>query len=82
MMSEKEIIDIINGVFEDVNEDILSYEGDNMMEDGIVDSFEIIAIVGGLEEAFNLEIDAEYIEQGYFDSKQGIYKLVGILLSK
>ena len=81
-MSENEMIDIINGILEDVNEDILSYEGNNMMEDGIVDSFEIISIVGDLEEAFNMEIDAEYIEQGYFDSKQGIYKLVGMLLLK
>lgn len=80
MMFEKEIIEKINRIFEDVNEDILTYEGKNLMEDGIVDSFEVIAIVNGLEEEFNIEIDAEYIDKGCFDSKEGIYGLIKTLI--
>lgn len=78
-MNEKEMIDIINEILEDINEDILLYEGNNMMEDGIIDSFELIRIVNELEETFKFEIDAKYISEGYFNSKESIYKLVKML---
>ncbi|MBE5869558.1 MAG: acyl carrier protein [Lachnospiraceae bacterium] len=62
------------------NEDILDYTGDNMLEDGIVDSFEIIAIVGDLEEEFDIEIDAAYVVEEYFGNKDAIIKLMKMLL--
>ncbi len=62
------------------NEEILSYTGDNMLEDGVVDSFELIAIVGDLEDEFDIEIDASYVVEEYFGNKDAIVKLMEMLL--
>lgn len=62
------------------NEEILSYNGKNMLEDGVVDSFELIAIVGDLEDEFDIEIDASYVVEEYFGNKDAILKLMEMLL--
>lgn len=67
-------------ILEKNNEDILNYTGKNMLEDGIVDSFELIAIVGDLEEEFDIEIDASYVVEEYFGNKDVILKLMKMLL--
>jgi acyl carrier protein len=51
-----------------------------MLEDGIVDSFELITIVGDLEEAFDIEIDASYVVEQYFGNKDAILALMKMLL--
>lgn len=63
-------------VLEDVNEDIISYNGKNMMLDGVTDSFEIIEIVARLEEAFHIEIDARDVVETNFLNKDTIVKLI------
>ena len=60
----------------DVNEDVLSYTGDNMVGDGIVDSFEIIEIISEIEEAFDIEIDAKYVTAETLTNVEGIVALV------
>lgn len=67
-------------ILEGNNEEILTYTGKNMLEDGIVDSFELIAIVGDLEEEFDIEIDAAYVVEEYFGNKDAILKLMEMLL--
>lgn len=64
------------------NEDILTYTGTAMMEEGIIDSFEVINIVGELEEAFQIEIDAKYVIPENFANKEAIIALVEKLLRK
>ena len=67
-------------VIEEVNPDILNYTGDNMMEEGVSDSFEIIDIVTGLEEEFDIEIDASLVIAKNFANKESIVKMMeGIL---
>ena len=60
----------------DVNDDVLSYTGDNMVGDGIVDSFEIIEIISEIEEAFDIEIDAKYVTAETLTNVEGIVALV------
>lgn len=67
-------------ILEDNCEEILDYTGDNMVEDGIVDSFTLIAIVGDLEEEFDIEIDASYVVEEYFGNKDAILALMRELL--
>ena len=69
---EEKILEIL----EDVNEEILTYTGKNMVEDDIVDSFELIDIVGELEEAFDIEIDAKYVIEENFGNKDNIIKFI------
>lgn len=69
-------------ILKDVNEDIVAYEGEAMMEEGIIDSFEVIEIVGELEDAFEIEIDAKYVVADNFKNAESIILLVERLLNK
>lgn len=70
-MKEK-IIAILN----DVNEEITKYEGDNLFEDGILDSLKIINIVAELEENLGIEIDASYVTEVNFKTCDAIVNMV------
>ena len=51
-------------ILAEVNEEILDYDGDNLIESGLLDSFQIVDLVGMFEEEFDIEIadeDAETI---------------------
>lgn len=60
----------------DINEEILSYEGDNLFEAGLLDSFQVIELIEELEDAFDIEIDAEYVLEKNFKSIKCIMELV------
>lgn len=75
-MMEERILKIL----EENNADIITYGGDNMIEDGIIDSFEIIGIVSDLEEEFDIEIDAEYVIAENFLNKDAIIRLMKKLI--
>jgi len=55
-MKEK-IVEILR----DINEDIVKYEGNNMLGDMIIDSFDIMQIIAELEEEYHIEVDAKYV---------------------
>lgn len=63
-------------ILADAEEDILTYEGNNMMEDGIINSFAVIELVSDLEDAFDIEIDAKYVIAENFANKETIIALV------
>lgn len=69
---EEKILKILN----EHCEDALDYDGENMVEDGVIDSFSIICIVSDLEEEFNIEIDADYVIAENFKNKEAIFALV------
>lgn len=60
----------------------LDYDGDNMMEDGIIDSFTVINVVSDLEDEFDIEIDAKYVVAENFKNKEAIVALVQRLLDE
>ena len=63
-------------------EEALDYDGDSMMEDGIIDSFAVIQVVSDLEEVFDIEIDAKYVIEENFCNKEAIIELVRRLLEE
>jgi len=69
---EEKIIKLL----ERIKPEILKYEGDNMLEDGILDSFDLIDIMTELEEMFDVEIDAEYVVAENFKNKQAIVEMM------
>ena len=73
---EEKILSII----EDINPEVLTYSGDTMMEDGTIDSFEVIDIVTALEEEFGIEIDASYVVAENFANKDTIIKMMKEIL--
>lgn len=68
--------DKILEVLKNVNEDILEYAGTNMLEDDVIDSFELINIVSDLEEAFDIEIEADLVIAENFATVETISELI------
>lgn len=72
----------IENVCREVNADILAYDGTMMLEEGIIDSFDIINLVSELEEEFDVEIDARYVVKENFANIDAIAALMESLLRK
>ena len=47
-----------------------------LIDDGILDSFDIISLVGDINETFDVEITAADLIPENFNSMQAIYKLI------
>lgn len=75
---EEKVLEIL----EEYCEEALDYKGENMMEEGIIDSFTVINIVSELEEAFDIEVDAKYVVAENFRNKEAIIDLVRRLLEE
>ena len=59
---EERIIEILN----DIDEDIVSSESNNLVEEGIIDSFTIVEILSDIEEQFGIKIpDAEVLPENF-----------------
>lgn len=63
-------------VLEEYCEEAIDYTGDNMMEEGVIDSFTVINIVSELEDVFDIEVDAKYVVAENFRNKEAIIDLV------
>lgn len=69
---EEKVLEIL----EEYCEEALDYTGENMMEEGVIDSFTVINIVSELEDVFDIEIDAKYVVAENFRNKESIMDLV------
>lgn len=75
---EEKVLEIL----EEYCEEALDYTGDNMMEEGVIDSFTVINIVSELEDVFDIEIDARYVVAENFRNKEAIIELVTQLVEE
>lgn len=69
---EEKVLEIL----EEYCEEAFAYTGENMMEEGVIDSFTVINIVSELEDIFDIEIDAKYVVAENFRNKEAIIELV------
>lgn len=68
----EQLLEILEGIRPD-----LDFELENsLVDDGILDSFDIITIVGEINEAFNIEIDVVDLLPENFNSAEAIYDLI------
>lgn len=74
---EEKILEILGRI----DEGIISFEGDDLLEAGVLDSFQIIELVESLEDAFDMEIDAEYVVAENFATKEAIIEMMRRLLA-
>ena len=75
---EEKVLEIL----EEHCEEALDYDGDSMMEDGVIDSFTVINVVSDLEEEFDIEIDAKYVIAENFKNKEAYIALVRRLMEE
>lgn len=71
----EELLKVLLGVRPDVD-----FKNEKkLIDDEILDSFDIIAIVNGLNEAFEIEIDIDDLEPENFNTIEAMYELVNRL---
>lgn len=72
--------DKILEILDEINEDILTYDGENMYEEGVISSMDVVEIVSELEAEFDIEIDIDDIVAKNFANKDTIIALVSSLV--
>lgn len=73
---EEKILTILN----EINEGISTYDGENLFDAGLLDSLQAVDLVAELEDAFDIDIDAKYVVENNFKSKEAIISLVKMLM--
>ena len=58
----------------------MEFEGENLFEAGLLDSFLVIDLVAELEDTFDMEIDAKYVLEENFRTKDNIIALMKKLI--
>lgn len=72
----------ILNVLAEINEEIVDYDGDNLFDAGILDSFQVMDLVNDLEDEFDIEIDAKYVVEENFLTKEAIVELVLMIMNE
>lgn len=66
----------------EIDERIVEDENKDLIASGILDSFDIVNLVFGLEEAFGIEIDADLVTPDNFRTAEAIIKLMENILTQ
>lgn len=72
----KQLDERILKIVQDINSDVPDDVTVNLLENGIIDSFDVANIVAALEENFNIEIDGEDILPENFMAVKNIVKMI------
>ena len=67
-----ELLDILSELHPDVDFE----EEDMLVDDGIIDSFDIVTIVSEIQERMDVVIGAKYITPENFNSAEALYDLI------
>ena len=70
------MMDELMRILSEIRPDVDFEHETKLIDDEILDSFDIIAIVGELNETFDIEIDVEDLEPENFNSAPAILELV------
>ena len=68
----EKIIEILS----DIRPDVDFAGNDKLIDDGILDSFDVVSIVAELSDAFDIDIEADDIVPENFNSVQAISKMI------
>lgn len=71
----------ILSILAEVNEDIVSYDGDNLFDAGILDSLQAVDLVAELEDGLDIDIDAKYVIEDNFKTKEAIIAMIKKIVS-
>ncbi|MBD5551424.1 MAG: acyl carrier protein [Lachnospiraceae bacterium] len=67
-----ELLEILNGLHPEVDFETC----ERLIDDKILDSFDIVSIIAEVNEAFDVTISAEYIVPENFNSAKALYALI------
>lgn len=63
-------------ILSDLHPDVDFETQDNLIDDGILDSFDIVTLISEISENFDVTISAEHIIPENFNSAQALYELI------
>ena len=63
-------------ILEEIRQDIDFASEDRLIDDGVLDSMDIIAIVTAVNDAFDVDINVQYLLPENFNSMEAIYRLI------
>ncbi len=69
-------MDELKQILEEIRPDIDFKKETSLIDDGVLDSFDIISIVGELNMTYDIEINVEDLLPENFNSMEAIYELV------
>jgi acyl carrier protein len=73
-------MELLLEILEDIHPDVDFKNTTGLIDDGILDSFDIIRIVADVDEAFDVAIPPEEIIPDNFNSAKSLYELIEDLL--
>ena len=74
----EKLLEILKGIRPDVD-----FENETaLIDDGILDSFDVVSIISELDDEFNVQIRINELDPENFNSAEAIWKLVQELKSK
>ena len=68
----EELLEILS----DLHPDVDFEECDTLIDDGILDSFDIVSLISEINEEFDVVISAEHIVPENFNSAKALYALI------
>lgn len=69
-------MDELMGILSGVRPDVAFDKEERLIDDGILDSLDIVMLVGELNDAFGVEISVDELLPENFNSAQAIYALI------
>lgn len=63
-------------ILSDLHPEVDFEECDTLIDDGILDSFDIVSLISEINEAFDVVISAEHIVPENFNSAKALYALI------
>lgn len=63
-------------ILEEIRQDIDFASEERLIDDGVLDSIDIIAIVTAVNDAFDVDINVQYLLLENFNSMEAIYRLI------
>lgn len=63
-------------ILQDLHPEVDFETCDTLIDDKILDSFDIVTIISEVNECFDVVISAEYIKPEYFNSAESLYALI------
>ena len=73
-------MELLLEILEDIHPDVDFKNTTGLIDDGVLDSFDIIRIVADVDEAFDVAIPPEEIIPDNFNSAKSLYELIEDLL--
>ena len=66
----------VKAILNEIDEEIIEYDGDNLIDEGLVDSFAIVTILAMVEEKMHISVNPEDVKETNFKTVASIVDLI------